>query len=86
MKRIAIHRAGQVCADLTFRTTLHSYGDATFLSPLLGILFSIRLELTAPFFPLRAGNNHLSSFAGSPAGETGPPFLPHIKGFISDCF
>lgn len=86
MKGIAIHRARRVHADLTFTTTFYSYGDATFITQLLGILFSIQLEPTAPVFPVRVGNNHLRSFAGGPARETGSPFLLHIKCFISDCF
>lgn len=85
MKGIAVHRARRVHADLTFRTTFCSYRDATFITPLLAILFSIQLESTASFFPVRAANNHLRIFAGGPAHETGSPFLPHIKHFISDC-
>lgn len=84
MKGIAVHRARRVHADLTFRTTFCSYRDATFITPLLAILFSIQLESTASFFPVRAANNHLRIFAGGPAHETGSPFLPHIKHFISD--
>lgn len=54
MKGIAVHRARRVHADLTFRTTFCSYRDATFITPLLAILFSIQLKSTAPFFPIRA--------------------------------
>lgn len=79
IKGIAVHRARRVHADLTFRTTFCSYRDATFITPLLAILFSIQLESTAPFFPVRAGNNHLRIFAGGPAHEIGSPFLPHIS-------
>lgn len=85
MKGIAVHRARRVQADLTFRTTFCSYRDATFMTPLLATLFSIQLESTAPFFPVRAANKHLRIFAGGPAHEIGSPFLPHIKPFISDC-
>lgn len=84
MKGIAIHRARRVHADLTFRTTFYSYGDATFITLPLAILFSIQLEPTAPFFPVGAGNNHLRSFSGGPSCEIGSPILLHIKRFISD--
>lgn len=63
MKGIAVHRARRV----TFRTTFCSYRDTTFITPLLAILFSIQLESTAPFFPVRAAKNHLRIFAGGPA-------------------
>lgn len=86
MKAIAIRRARRVHADLTFRTTFCSCGDATFIVPLLDILFSIQLEVTAPCFPVRAGKSHRRSFGGGPARETEPFLLPHIKHFIPDHF
>lgn len=73
MKGIGICTARRVHADLTFRITFYSYGDATFITSPLGTLFSIQLEPTAPFFPARAGNNHLRSFAGGPVNEIGFP-------------
>lgn len=82
MKAIAIRRARRVHADLTFRTTFCSCGDATFIVSLLDILFSIQLEVTAPFFPVRAGKSFLRSFGGGPACEIGHPLLPHIKHLI----
>lgn len=71
----AIHRAGRVHADLTFRTAFYSYGDAAFISPRLALLFSIQPEPAAPFFPARAGEqpsqkpswwSHMSDWSSFP--------------------
>lgn len=51
MKATAIPRARRVQADLTFRTTFCSCGDATFIMLLLDISFSIRPKVAVPFFP-----------------------------------